>query len=129
MLMNPEVETDREDLSVPEYADEIKSILDRTVDLLEQSKMQHLERGKKISVLAPSASPSISGMALGGDLHKQEISMAGVIQCAIDRIVGDNPELALETAVRVLSKKSESGDQDVLMLQNELQRLRRHQAA
>ncbi len=130
--MSIEMESEIEehfDLSPELYPDDIRKILNNTVELLEDSRQGCLKRRDESLDLRGVRSPSNSDMVIGGDVAKREEHFADILQDAIGMILGTNPEVALNTAIKVLSKKPDIYQADIESLRGELWGIQHDKAA
>lgn len=98
-LESPEAPIDFE----PEmYSPAAREALDKIVEILTASEQQHLEKSKANPGLSVFRSPSSPEIAIGGNVALHESRGASEIQRAIDIINGDNPALAIRTALKVV---------------------------
>jgi len=112
------------------YSPEAKEALARIVEILAESERQHLEKSKANPGLSAFRSPSSPGLAIGGDTALHEARGASEIQRAIDIINGDDPALAIRTALKVVRMiTTPEGAQFAQVLANEQNKLGTSRAA
>ena len=111
------------------YSDNVREILVFTLELLKESKRQHLAKSHELEVLKADKSPSNHDMSIFGNPALHEANGAVMLQDAIDIICGNNSTLALQTAKKVLSMRADKYRDKIDALDEELRHMRGSKAA